>query len=189
MPTISELAEQLKTCLQESEEVPRDLTSLFTNNLYKLDVDLVPRVIKAFDSCRIKHEALSLIVPQFETPLPPLEPAVFPPIFRELAAPPLELFDLDEHFSTEKARLAQLANKCGEEDLEYFIRECGEVLGVSTKLPAEQRTARNILEFITLQLSEFKKSSQTGYMDDDLMSTGDALSAYRQHISALDNVE
>ena len=37
---------------------------------------------------------------------------VFPPSFRELPPPPLELFDLDETFSSEKARLAQITNKC-----------------------------------------------------------------------------
>lgn len=39
-------------------------------------------------------------------------PQVFPPSFRELPPPPLELFDLDETFSSEKARLAQITNKC-----------------------------------------------------------------------------
>ena len=48
--------------------------------------------------------------------------AVFPPQFRNLDDPKLELFDLDEAFSSEKSRLAQITNKCGEEDLEYFIR-------------------------------------------------------------------
>ena len=47
---------------------------------------------------------------------------MFPPQFRHLPDPQLELFDLDEAFSSEKARLAQLTNKCGEEDLEYYIR-------------------------------------------------------------------
>ena len=28
-----------------------------------------------------------------------------------------------------------MTNKCGEEDLEYYIRECGEILGVNPKLP------------------------------------------------------
>lgn len=42
----------------------------------------------------VKHEALRLITPQFETPLPPLQPSVFPPSFRELSNPQLELFDL-----------------------------------------------------------------------------------------------
>jgi hypothetical protein len=51
-----------------------------------------------------------------------VQAAVFPPQFRNLADPQLELFDLDEAFSSEKARLAQLTNKCGEEDLEYYIR-------------------------------------------------------------------
>ena len=48
--------------------------------------------------------------------------AVFPPQFRNLDDPKLELFDLDEAFSSEKSRLAQITNKCGEEDLEYYIR-------------------------------------------------------------------
>lgn len=50
----------------------------------------------------VKHEPLSLIVPQFETPLLGLQPAIFPPIPRELPPPPLELFDLDEEFASEK---------------------------------------------------------------------------------------
>lgn len=39
-------------------------------------------------------------------------PQVFPPQFRELPPPALELFDLDEAFSSEKSRLAQITNKC-----------------------------------------------------------------------------
>ena len=41
---------------------------------------------------------------------------------RMIISSQLELFDLDEAFSSEKSRLAQITNKCGEEDLEYFIR-------------------------------------------------------------------
>lgn len=37
---------------------------------------------------------------------------VFPPQFRELPPPCLDLFDLDEQFSSEKVRLAQQTNKC-----------------------------------------------------------------------------
>lgn len=37
---------------------------------------------------------------------------VFPPTFRELPPPPLELFDLDEAFSSERSQLARLTNKC-----------------------------------------------------------------------------
>lgn len=48
---------------------------------------------------------LTLIVPQFETPLLGLQPAVFPPIVKELPPPPLELFDLDDEFASEKYRL------------------------------------------------------------------------------------
>lgn len=41
------------------------------------------------------------LCPQFETPLPPLQPAVFPPAIREPPPPALELFDLDESFASE----------------------------------------------------------------------------------------
>ena len=67
---------------------------------------------RSYEKMRVRHEPLTLIAPQFETPLPALQAAVFPPSFRELPPPALELYDLDEQFSTESARLAQLANKC-----------------------------------------------------------------------------
>ena len=91
----------------------------------------MPRGITAYKELGIKHEPLRLITPQFETPLPPLQAAVFPPQFRNLPDPQLELFDLDEAFSSEKSRLAQITNKCGEEDVEYYIRECADILGNS----------------------------------------------------------
>ena len=37
---------------------------------------------------------------------------VFPPSFQELPPPALDLFDLDEHFSSERVRVAQITNKC-----------------------------------------------------------------------------
>ena len=75
-----------------------------------------------------------MITPQFETPLPPLQAAVFPPTFRELPNPQLELFDLDEAFSSEKARLAQITNKCTDDDIEYYVREGADILGKKNQL-------------------------------------------------------
>ena len=37
---------------------------------------------------------------------------VFPPALSDIPPPMLDLFDLDEAFSSEKVRLAQLTNKC-----------------------------------------------------------------------------
>ena len=53
-----------------------------------------------YNKLGVKKHALTLIQPQFEAPLPPLQPAVFPPAIREPATPALELFDLDESFAT-----------------------------------------------------------------------------------------
>jgi intraflagellar transport protein 52 len=101
-----------------------------------------------------------LIAPQFETPLPPLQPAVFPPSFHELPNPPLELFDLDEHFSSERVRLAQLTNKCTDDDLEFYIQESGQILGVSKQLPEGSRGAKDILTHVLSLIVEYKRQSQ-----------------------------
>ena len=41
------------------------------------------------------------------------------------------MYYLDEHFAKPSIRLAQLTNKCnnGEDDLDYYIQESGEILG------------------------------------------------------------
>ena len=117
------MAELPRVCLQDGDDVPRDFTTLFDHSLYSIETSAVADAVQAYDALRVKHEPLTVIQPQFECPLPPLEPAVFPPSFRQLPPPALDLFDLDETFSSERVRLAQLANKCTNDDLEYFVRE------------------------------------------------------------------
>ncbi|XP_019653211.1 intraflagellar transport protein 52 homolog isoform X2 [Ailuropoda melanoleuca] len=165
LPDTATLSERLRVCLQEGDENPRDFTTLFDLSIYQLDTTSLPKVIKAHEQLNVKHEPLQLIQPQFETPLPALQPAVFPPSFRELPPPPLELFDLDETFSSEKARLAQITNKCTEEDLEFYVRKCGDILGVTNKLPKDQQDAKHILEHIFFQVVEFKKLNQEHDID------------------------
>eukprot|EP00117_Sycon_ciliatum_P009632 scpid44524/ scgid11845/ Intraflagellar transport protein 52 homolog; Protein NGD5 len=160
LPDTDKLSERPRVCLQESEEVPKDFTQLFQTELNSLHVSNVATVLKAKEDLRVKHEPLTLIQPTFETPLPPVQLAVFPPTFRELPPPSLELFDLDEAFSTEKVRMAQLTNDCTDEELEYFITSCGEVLGVNAKLAKDNRDARHVLEYILAQTVEFKKRNQ-----------------------------
>jgi intraflagellar transport protein 52 len=91
---------------------------------------------------------------------------VFPPAFRDLPVPSLELFDLEEAFGSERTRLAQLANKCmtlspdsrpiaeSTADLEYFILEAGIILNVRTNPEDSAAILYNILDVIV----EFKKS-------------------------------
>ncbi|XP_073930911.1 intraflagellar transport protein 52 homolog isoform X1 [Castor canadensis] len=170
LPKTATLSERLRGCLQEGDENPRDFTTLFDQSIYQLDPTSLPKVIKAHEQLNVKHEPLQLIQPQFETPLPALQPAVFPPSFRELPPPPLELFDLDETFSSEKARLAQITNKCTEEDLEFYVRKCGDILGVTSKLPKDQQDAKHILEHIFFQVVEFKKLNQEHDVDTNEMT-------------------
>lgn len=48
-PDVAELSEKLKGCLQESEELPKDPTTLFDVNLFRFDVDMIPEAIKLFE--------------------------------------------------------------------------------------------------------------------------------------------
>jgi len=162
LPHTAKLSEQLRTCLQEGDDIPRDFTTLFDHSLHGIGTSLVPDALEAYEHLGVEHEPLKLVTPQFESPLPPLEPAVFAPVFREPAAPALDLFDLDDAFSSERVRLAQLTNKCNDDDLEYYMRECGEILGVTNRLPADtdKRDGKHILEYIFKQIVEFKKADQ-----------------------------
>jgi hypothetical protein len=181
VPNIEALSQNLKPCLQGMDDLPRDFTRLFDMNMFRFDTDLIPLTIKIYKQVGVPHEPLTLIPPQFECPLPKLSAATFPPAMREPAPPALDQFDLDEHFAKEGLRLAQLTNKCtsGEEDLEYYIAESGEILGVMQDLPFGERSAKHILFHIFRQIAECKKQ-ETGksYGDGALVPYEEGPMAY-----------
>ncbi|XP_055548271.1 intraflagellar transport protein 52 homolog isoform X2 [Wyeomyia smithii] len=164
------LSEQPKLCLMDSldYDIPADFKKLFDMTLYSINNDLLRDVINTYGKLDVQYETLKIIKPQFEIPLPPLQLAVFQPIFSDLTAPPLELFDLDEAFSSEKAQITQLTNKClspalenyrkegtDEKELGYFIQECGRILKV---FQDEQRmSAKEILNVISVRIAHYKK--------------------------------
>lgn len=158
LPDTAALASRLRVCLEKPADVPRDFTELFETTPFTFHSDRLPDALKAFKELDIKHETLTLIHPQLEVPVPPLQPAVFGPALKEEPAPALDLFDLDEAFASERMKLATLTNKCSTEHLEYFIRECGEVLGVTKVLPTDRRAdPRAILEHVLKHVMNFKK--------------------------------
>jgi intraflagellar transport protein 52 len=170
VPDTTSLAERLRGCLQESEPLPRDFTKLFDLKLYGFSPLMTTEAVALFNKLGVKHEPLTLIPPQFECPLPPLRPAVFPPQMREPLPPALELFDLDEHFASEKARLAQLTNKCGDEDLEYYVRECGHILGVSQRLQAMSNLSNVSSNSLSSSSSTVSSSSSSSTANEGSLS-------------------
>ena len=166
-PDTESLAERLRPCMQEIEDgsissAPGDFLKLFDDELFRFGTKQVPETIKLYATLGMKHEPLGLIPPQFESPLPPFSPAVLPPALREAPGPALDQYDLDQEFASDRIRLARLTNKCTEEDLEYYVRECGEVLGVSAQLPAGQSSAKHVLDFVLRKLIAFKKLEHAG---------------------------
>lgn len=88
---------------------------------------------------------------------------MFPPSFRELPPPPLELFDLDEAFSSVFSKLAQYTNrfmnrvgfngKITEQDLESYVKESARITKIEMMGDKE---ALEILGEMGRQISDFK---------------------------------
>ena len=159
IPNIISLSDKIKSCLEEAKEPPRNFNDLYDMSLFKIDNNLVPESIELYDKLNVKHEILSIIPPQFETPLPPLQLAVFDPIIKDFQVPNLELYDLDEQFANEKIKLAQVTNKCNDEDLEYYIRECSDILGISGKIDNKD-DPKAVLAYVMKELINYKKLNQ-----------------------------
>ena len=54
----------MRCCLQESEDVTKDFTSLFDDSLFKFDTSLIPEAVKMYEELDVDHQPLSLIPPQ-----------------------------------------------------------------------------------------------------------------------------
>lgn len=163
LPDMESLAGRLRSCLQESDSVPRDFTKLFDDKLFKFDTNLIPDAFELYTKTRVPKAPLTLIQPSFEVPMPPLQAAVFPPQLREQPGPALDLYDLDDEFASERIRLAQLANKCTHADLEYYINEATTIVtaGMGDEVPQRHGTAesqaKQALFFLMTKLANWKK--------------------------------
>ena len=156
IPNIISMSDKVKSCLDEAKEPPSNFNDLFDLNMFNIDNDLVPESFELYDKLHVKHEILGIIPPQFETPLPPLQLAVFDPIIKDFPVPNLELFDLDEQFASEKIKLAQTTNKCTDEDLEFYILQCADILGISGKID-NKNDPKAVLAYVVKSLINFKK--------------------------------
>jgi intraflagellar transport protein 52 len=75
-----------------------------------------------------------------------------------LPPPGLDLYDLDEQFAGEKIKMAQLTNKCNDEDLEYYIKECGDILGVSQNI-SNSDDPKAVLHYIFQEIVKYKSQN------------------------------
>ena len=136
LPNVAALAERAKISLNDSagsHDLSKGFTSLFLDQMFAMDMDLIPEAVDLYAQLGVKKKPLELIAPQFETPTPKLHPAVFPPALRDLAPPPLDLFDLEEEFSGAQHKLNALFQRCqggSDEDLRVFIEEGARICGV-----------------------------------------------------------
>jgi len=159
LPDTEALSGSVRSCLHESDDIPRDFTTLFDEKLFKFDTDLVPEAVDLYEKLHVpKPGHLTLISPGFEVPQPELHAAVFPPALREPPAPGLDLFDLDEEFASDRVRLAHVTNKCSDaDDLHYLVCQAGSMLGVNNEVPQAEGNPKAILFHMMQRLANWKK--------------------------------
>lgn len=58
--------------------------------------------------------------------------------------------------------MAQITNKCTDEDIDYYVREAADILGVTQNIPnlGGVNTTKRILEYVLAHITEFKKLNQ-----------------------------
>lgn len=77
---------------------------------------------------------------------------------KDLPPPGLDLFDLDEQFASERIKMAQLTNKCSDDDIEYFIKECGDIMGLS-QFVSHPDDPKAILHHIFQEIVKYKSAN------------------------------
>ncbi|XP_066591365.1 intraflagellar transport protein 52 homolog [Prorops nasuta] len=162
VPDITQQADNPKVCTQNLDniDIPREYSKLFKQQFYSINLNMIPECIKAYEVLGVKHEPLSLIPPHFEAPLPPTQASVFPPSFQELSPPALELYDLDDEFSSEFLKLSQLTNKymgtkdlSDERELEEYIKEFGSTMRINN---SDVSLPKDILNHVFVTICDFK---------------------------------
>ncbi|XP_060528786.1 intraflagellar transport protein 52 homolog [Cylas formicarius] len=162
VPDTAELAEKPKVCLTDvtGSTSYMDYMKLFDHKVYSMNTNLVLETLKLYEELGVKHVQLKIITPKFEAPFPALQPAVFPPSFRELPPPMLELFDLDEAFSSIYSKLAQFTNKYmlspnidqnDENLLEMYISTCARIMNSYSA-----NGVKDILFIMGKEIADFK---------------------------------
>lgn len=159
-PDVASMSERLRSCIQESEKMRANFNDNFDQGLFKMDLGFVTDTQQLAKVLGLKNEPLETVAPQFDTALPPLTPAVFPPQMREPPGPVLELFDLDDAFASPKTRLAQLAQRTNPKNSEKFAVQAAKILGILPRLPADKQTGRNVLEYVFTQVVRWKRQTQ-----------------------------
>ncbi|EFN56850.1 hypothetical protein CHLNCDRAFT_51639 [Chlorella variabilis] len=174
---VAELAAKPLVCLQEHDDLPRDITKLFADKLFKLDLSLIPQVAALRRAMGaegvLQRRALPLWRPPLEVPFPPLQPAVFPPAFAEPPPPSLELFDLEEELAGPLEQLSRataqfLAAPKASQQLEAYVQGCAQLLGLRSARGggAKEQLAEVLEAVVQCKLPDFYAQPAAGSGED-----------------------
>lgn len=166
MPDLCTLSSRTRGCLEDAQPLPADVSSLFERDVFSFGMAQVPAAVQLYHRLGVPKKPLTLIEPQFEQPLPPLQLALFPPAIYEPAPPPLERFDLDDEFSNEYFKLAQASltarQQGGKDDdgvLEDYVVRAASSVGIAG---AAKMSAQQALLSVFDKIAKWKLHDQQG---------------------------
>ena len=81
--------------------------------------------------------------------------------------------------------MAQMTNKCADDEVEYYIKECGDILGVST-LINNPDDPKAILHYIFQEIVKYKSSSLSWSADSDVAVSNRAYARGNPVVAAMD---
>lgn len=152
IPDTQTVALNMRACLHAPDALPDDFTDLL-DTVPSANPSILPQVSALYERMGFSRSepTLKLVNPSFEKPTPPLIPAVhFPVLPDPPGAPLLELFDLDTELASEQTRLNKLASKCTNSDVEFFLRQAGDLLNIGG-------SPKEILYHVLVSTVNFKK--------------------------------
>lgn len=76
VPDTARMAENLKVSLNAPQDISSSYMDLFDFSLTSINTNSALNAKKSYELLGVKYEPLKLIMPEFETPLPQLQPAV-----------------------------------------------------------------------------------------------------------------
>jgi intraflagellar transport protein 52 len=160
IPAVAATAPFLRAAIHRPERLPGDFTSALDSRIFSIGTGLVPAAAALYKQCNVPQTPLTVVAPDFTSVLPRMQAATHPPaLLPPPGAPRLELFDLDAEFASEDHRLATLATRCSPdkpEDVEFFIRRAGDILGISSRLPEGSRGPKDILHHVLQTVVAFR---------------------------------
>ncbi|GAV03619.1 hypothetical protein RvY_14015 [Ramazzottius varieornatus] len=157
---IAELANRVAPVADISFELPSDLRKVYDSSFDISDLAKIGKVVLAYRQLGLAREPLSLVAPNFQGLYPNLQLAIYPPPFADAPLPPLDFFDFNAEFLSEREKLNQIfSDMADQKELKQYISTVFSALAMEIPSGWSARSPKDMLELITRNIMALKSES------------------------------